>query len=209
MRLANFMVGAALITFTACSNPDNTPLPIVGNTVIVNGDTIYHQIADFRFINQDSQWVDNATFAGKVYVADFFFTSCPTICPKVTRQMLRLYEHYAPDNRILFLSHSIDVRRDTVERLKEYATGLGVTSDRWHFVTGDHDQIYEMADDYFSTALVDTDAPGGFDHSGLLILVDENRHVRSFCDGTNEEEVNRLMMDIDKLLRQEYSSRLD
>ncbi len=188
---------------TGCQYQPQT-LPILGETDVVNGDTLYHTIPDFAFINQDSQTITNADFAGKVYVADFFFISCPTICPKVKRQMLRLYERYEKDDRIALLSHSIDVRRDTVGRLRTYAEGLGVRAPKWHFVTGDKDAIYAMADDYFSIAVEDPSAPGGFDHSGKLILVDAQRRVRAFCDGTDPKAVNQFMRDIDLLLRAEY-----
>lgn len=193
-----------LALLSACMPGKEAPLPIIGERMLVEGDTVYHQIADFSFVNQDSQAVNNATFTGKVYLADFFFTSCPTICPKVKKQMLRLYDRYEGDDRLLLLSHTIDVKRDTVGRLKTYATNLGVETARWHFVTGSHDAIYGMADDYFSTAKIDTEAPGGFDHSGLIILVDAKRHVRSFCDGTDASSVDRFMEDIDQLLKQEY-----
>ncbi len=160
-----------------------------------------HTIPDFSFVNQDSQVITPATFVGKVYVVDFFFTSCPTICPKVKRQMLRLYDRYAEDDRISLLSHSIDVRRDTVGRLKDYAEGMGVKAPKWHLVTGDRDAIYDIADDYFSVAVEDASAPGGFDHSGRLILVDTRRRVRAFCDGTDPKSVDQFMKDIDLLLR--------
>ncbi len=189
----------------ACEGGREGPLPVMGNKYTLSGDTVYHEIADFRFVNQDSQWVTNTTFEDKIYLADFFFTSCPTICPKVKKQMLRLYDKYEQDSRVLLLSHSIDVKRDTVGHLKQYASNLGVKTEKWHFVTGLHDEIYEMADDYFSTAKVDAEAPGGFDHSGLIILVDANRHIRAYCDGTDPEAVNQFMEDIDKLLREEYT----
>ncbi len=176
-------------------------LPVLGEKDIVNGDTLYHTIPDFSFVNQDSQVVTQATFAGKAYVVDFFFTSCPTICPKVKRQMLRLYDRYVEDDRISLLSHSIDVRRDTVGRLKDYAEGMGVKAPKWHLVTGDRDAIYDIADDYFSVAVEDASAPGGFDHSGRLILVDTKRRVRAFCDGTDPKSVDQFMKDIDLLLR--------
>ena len=180
------------------------PLPILGNYDVVDGDTIRHRIPDFRFIDQDSTIITNDTFAGKVYVADFFFTSCPSICPKVKKEMLRMYDKYHTDPRIAFISHSIDVKRDTVGRLKEYATNLGVTSDFWHFVTGDKSLIFKIANDYFVSALEDPNSPGGFDHSGRLILVDKDRHVRAFCNGTDSEDVNAFMDQIDHLLATEY-----
>lgn len=189
-----------LIACEPAEIPIDQPLPVLGNKVVEQGDTIYHRVPDFTFVNQDSQWVTNATFADQAYVVDFFFTSCPTICPKVKKQMLRLYDRYAEEDQLRFLSHSIDVKRDTVGRLKSYADGLGIETEKWHLVTGDKTAIYDIADDYFSTAIEDPDAPGGFDHSGLLILVDPQRRVRAFCDGTNEEEVNQFMTYIDRLL---------
>ncbi len=191
--------------FLAACNPNldhGDRLPILGERQIVDGDTLYHQVPDFSFINQDSQIVTNATFAGKAYVADFFFVSCPTICPKVTQQMLRVHDAFKDDDRLLLLAHSIDTKRDTVPRLKKYAEGLGVGAPKWHFVTGDKDAIYEIADDYFSIAIEDPDSPGGFDHSGRLILVDANRHIRSFCNGTDPESVDHFLEDIALLLKE-------
>lgn len=177
-------------------------LPILGERDVVNGDTIYHTIPDFQFIDQDSQEVTNATFAGKAYVADFFFISCPTICPKTTRQMLRIYEKFQHDDRLLLLAHTVDPKRDSVAALARYAHNLNVKSAKWHFVTGDQDKIYEIADDYFSIAMEDPEAPGGYDHSGRLILIDKNRHIRSFCDGTDPADVDRFMKDIETLLNE-------
>lgn len=200
-----FIVGVLAFALAGCLKPtieEEGPLPILGQKRVVNGDTIYHQIPDFSFINQDSQVVDNETFAGKVYVADFFFVSCPTICPTVTKQMLRIHDQFEDEPRLKLLAHSIDPKRDTVGRLANYARNLGVTSDKWHFVTGNKDDIYAIADDYFSIAIESPDAPGGFDHSGRLILIDENRYVRSFCDGTDPEDVDQFMKDIEKLLQE-------
>jgi protein SCO1/2 len=190
------------IGFGACSSNQDERLPYLGQREIVDGDTVYHKIPDFQFVNQDSQWVDNQTFDDKAYVADFFFISCPTICPKVKKQMLRVYERFRDEDRLLLLSHSIDTRNDTVGRLRVYAENLGVSSDKWHFVTGDKDALFNMAEYYFSIAVEDPNAPGGFDHSGRLILVDPKRHVRSFCNGTDPESVDRFMLDIEKLLRE-------
>jgi protein SCO1/2 len=178
------------------------PLPILGNRDIVNGDTIYHEVRDFSFIDQDSLPVTQETFAGKAYVVDFFFISCPTICPMVTKQMLRVYERFKDEDRLLLLAHTIDTKHDSVPRLKKYAENLGVSSEKWKFVTGAKDSIYSIANDYFSIAVENTDAPGGFDHSGRLILVDKNRRVRAFCDGTDPESVDRFMQDIETLLKE-------
>lgn len=167
------------------------------------GKKVYPTIRDFSFVNQDSLSITNATFAGKAYVADFFFISCPTICPRVTKQMLRIYSRYAQDDRLLLLSHTVDPKHDTVGRLREHAQRLEVSSKKWHFVTGNRDELYNIANDYFSPRpSEDAAAPGGFNHSGLLILVDAQRHVRAFADGTDPEAVDEFMVDIDRLLRE-------
>ncbi len=191
-----------VILVTACERPPRT-LPILGEKDIVNGDTVFHQIGDFSFLNQDSQLVDNRTFEGRIYVADFFFISCPTICPKTTKQMLRIHDTFLDEPRLLLLAHTVDPKRDTVAALHHYARNLGVRADKWHFVTGDKLDLYGIADDYFSVAMESADAPGGFDHSGRLILVDQNRRVRSFCDGTDPEDVDRFIGDIQDLLREQ------
>ncbi|MEM9990930.1 MAG: SCO family protein [Bacteroidota bacterium] len=195
----------AFLLFACGNTPDGgkdfsnaEPLPVIGD-----------KIPAFTFVNQDSSIITNATFDGKIYIADFFFTYCPTICPKMTKQMLRIYDKYGNDDRVLLLSHAIDTKRDTVGRLREYAENLGVTSDKWHFLTGDRDAIGEIADDYMSIVIEDPEAPGGFDHSGRIILVDKNRQIRSFADGTNPEEVNRFMRDMDILLKEMEEQQQD
>ncbi len=199
MRYLLFLV----LLITACNNQavkERNSLPIYGHKDVVNGDTVYHRISNFSFINQDSQEVTNTTFKDKIYITDFFFTSCPTICPKVKEQMLRIHDRFADNPKVALLSHSIDVKYDTVERLKKYADNLSIKSDRWHLITGDEDAIYDMADEYFIVARKDTTVPGGFDHSGRLILIDENRLVRSSCDGVDPESVDVFMEDIALLL---------
>jgi protein SCO1/2 len=194
---------AAGILLVSCQSERKGALPILGNRDIsASGDTIYPTVRDFSFINQDSQLVTNATFAGKAYVVDFFFIHCPTICPKVKAQAKRVYDRFANEPNLLLLSHSIDTKNDTVAALKQYAQKIGIDSKRWHLVTGEHDAIYAIADDYFSVAQENPDAPGGFDHSGRLILVDKNRHVRAFCDGTDPESVDKFMKDIERLLEE-------
>ena len=203
---AKIVIPALLAILALGCKSETERLPILGERLVVNGDTIYPTIPDFTFVNQDSQLVNNATFKNKVYVVDFFFIHCPTICPKVKANGLRVYEKYKDDERLAMLSHSIDVRNDTVAALKRHAEKLRISSNIWHLVTGDHDEIYSIADDYFSVAIEDPDMPGGFDHSGRLILVDQNRHVRAFCDGTDAKDVDRFMNDIDRLLEEQFGS---
>lgn len=182
-----------------CSRTQQS-LPIFGQREVVGTDTVYHTIAPFQFVNQDSTVVTNADFAGKVYVADFFFTSCRTICPIMKSQMLRVYEATAdmPDVRII--SHTIDPEWDTVALLHDFASRLGVESSRWHFVTGVKDSIYKIAQtSYFATAREDRSEPDGFIHSGAFLLIDRKGRIRGKYDGTKEDEVNRLVGDIKRL----------
>lgn len=180
------------------------PLPIFGQREVVNSDTVYHTIAKFQFVDQDSALVTNETFKDQIYVSDFFFTSCRTICPIMKTQMLRVYEQTADLPDFKLLSHSIDPEYDTVALLHDFANKLGVTSDRWHFVTGVKDSIYKIAQtSYFATAMEDKSEPDGFIHSGAFLLIDKQQRIRGKYDGTKEDDVNRLLVDI-KRLRKEY-----
>lgn len=188
------------IYFLYSCGAKNQPLPILGEKFVQDGDTVFYRIPEFAFINQDSQHISNSTFRNKIYVADFFFTACPTICPKVKKQMLRINDRFDREDQVAFLSHSIDYRTDSVPRLKLYSDKLGIENPNWHFVQLAKDSIEYFANAYFNVAFEDETAPGGFDHSGRLILVDKDRHIRSYCDGTDEEDVDRFMVDMQKLL---------
>jgi protein SCO1 len=185
-----------------CKPSVSEKLPILGEMILENGDTIYPKIPDFSFIDQDSQIITNETFQGKWYIVDFFFTSCPTICPKVKKQMLRIYERFETEDRLVLLSHSIDTRRDSIPVLKKYAEKMGVESVKWHLVTGKEDEIFGIAPAYMSIAMEDKNAPGGFDHSGYIILIDPDRHIRGFCDGTDEVKVSEFMHTIEYALKE-------
>jgi protein SCO1/2 len=179
-------------------------LPFLGPKEIgKQGDTLYHKIPDFKFLNQDSLWISEKDMAGKIYVADFFFTTCPTICPKMKTQLLRIYDKFAEDDRIRILSHTIDPEFDGVRVLKDYAKKLNITSPRWNLLTGKKSDIYRLGEkSYMVTAQEDANEEGGFVHSGAFILVDQNRHVRGIYDGTKEEDVNHLIEDIGVLLKE-------
>ena len=199
----------ALINFgmMSCnfSGQSTDKLPIIGERLGFksNGDTLYPTVPSFSFINQDSQVVTNKDFDNKIYVVDFFFTHCPTICPKVTANMLRIYEHFKDSSTVSLLSHSIDTKYDTVGRLKDYADRMGVKAPKWHFITGNQDSIYQIADKYYLVIpSVDASIPGGFNHDGRLVLVDKQKRVRSFCDGTDAKDVDRFMKDIETLLKE-------
>jgi protein SCO1/2 len=141
----------------------------------------------------------------KIYVADFIFLSCPTICPRITQAMRKVYTKYAGEDRIVFLSHTIDPQHDTIPRLRQYAQGLGVDSRKWHFLTGPQDSILNLAEHgYFTAAAPDSEAPGGFAHGGGLLLVDRHKHIRGVYNGTDSAETERLIRDIPVLLREQF-----
>lgn len=196
-----FILG--MIGFSSCQQ--QKPLPIFGQREVINGDTLYHTIAPFQFVDQDSAIITNETFRDKIYVADFFFTTCRTICPIMKTQMLRVYEATKGDDEVLILSHTIDPEYDTVALLHDFADRLGVESRKWHFVTGVKDSIYKIAQtSYFATAMEDKSEPDGFIHSGAFLLIDKQQRIRGKYDGTKEEEVNRLIVDLARL-KQSYA----
>jgi protein SCO1/2 len=209
------MIGRVLATVIcvlsiSCAEKKEAPLPIFGERDVENGDTVYHKIQPFKLVNQDSQTVTNETFKDKIYVADFFFTSCRTICPIMKTQMHRVYDSIQNDSEVLIISHTIDPEYDTVGLLHDFADRLGVTTSKWHFVTGEKDSIYNLAQkSYFSTALEDKSEPDGFIHSGAFLLIDKQQRIRGKYDGTKEEDVNRLMADIQKLKAESLKLKAD
>lgn len=186
---------------------NNHKLPIFGHHEYGVDDTTYYTVGNFSLVNQDSITITNANLDGKIYVADFFFTSCPIICPKMKTQLLRVYEKIESSKDVSILSHTIDPAHDSVAVLKEFATSLGVSTPMWHFVTGEKDSIYSIAETYLVMADEDPEAPGGFIHSGAFLLVDKQRRIRGVYDGTLPDQVDILLNDID-LLRKEYESPL-
>ncbi len=208
MRL--LIITISVLSIVGCGQVNtSSELPVLGNKKItekeVNGevvkDTIFHTIRDFAFVDQDSSLVTNETFHNQVYVADFFFTSCPTICPVMKQQMLRVYEAYEQEPEVAILSHTIDPKHDTVAVLKDFAERLGVKSEKWHFVTGNKDSIYDIGEtSYLVVANEDENAPGGYIHSGAFLLVDKQRRIRGVYDGTIPEQVDILINDIGRLI---------
>ena len=203
-------IGCLFFTIVACKEiKSNFELPILGRNKIIskklNGiltkDTIPHRIADFAFVNQDGDVVTNSSFKNKIYVADFFFINCPSICPEMSKQMYRIYEKFLENDQVSLLSHTIDPEYDTVAALANYARLLGVNSEKWQFVTGNKEQIYDIGEtSYMVVANEDENAPGGFIHSGAFLLIDKERQVRGVYDGTVASQVDLLIKDINKLL---------
>ena len=164
----------------------------------------YHKIADFSLINQNGDTITQKNYEDKIYVADFFFTTCQTICPIMTDHMKDIQDELIEDNEILLLSHSVTPEIDSVAQLKHYALDKGVLDTKWNLVTGDKKQIYGLARK--SYLAVKTDGDGGpYDmiHTENFMLIDKKKQLRGFYDGTNEDEIERLLKDIE-ILKEEY-----
>jgi protein SCO1/2 len=193
----------------SCGSPSEktseiAELPILGERYVDdNQDTVYHSIANFAFVNQVGDTIRKEDMAGKIYVADFFFTTCPTICPVMKKEMLRVYEQFKGEPNFRILSHSIDPTHDTQAVLKDYAEKLGVPdAATWNFLTGDQEKIFEIGQtSYLTTTMADDMEPGGFLHSGAFLLIDQQGRIRGVYDGTKTEQVDRLLADIPKLLK--------
>ena len=164
----------------------------------------YHKIADFKLVNQNGDTITNANYEDKIYIADFFFTTCMTICPIMTDHMVKIQERIKNDPDVLLLSHTVMPRIDTVAQLKRYAEEKGVIDSKWNLVTGDKKQIYDLARKSYLAAKSEGDG-GKYDmvHTENFVLVDKNRQIRGFYDGTNPQAIEELMQDLE-VLKQEY-----
>ena len=193
----------------------SAPLPL--SFIELNG--VKKRVPDFVFTNQDERLISNEDYLGKVYVIEFFFTTCPTICPIMNVNMKRLEEAFGTRDDFGIASFTIDPKKDTPEQLKRYAENLGVFSQNWHFLTGDASTIYELANTGFNIfAGINPKVAGGFEHQGYFALVDQNGYLRSRTDrfgnpivyylGIPESELDiqgtdMLLEDVQKLLENE------
>ncbi len=164
----------------------------------------FHRIADFSLTNQNGKTVTQKDFKGKIYVADFFFTTCPNICIAMTDNLLKVQEKIKNNPNVVLLSHSVTPKIDSVPQLKKYAIEKGVIDKKWNLVTGDKKEIYELARKSYLAVKEDGDG-GPFDmiHTENFILVDPDRRIRGFYDGTDLEEIQRLLEELEILI-QEY-----
>tara|TARA_R110002126_G_scaffold117430_2_gene257231 strand:+ start:1654 stop:2331 length:678 start_codon:yes stop_codon:yes gene_type:complete len=167
----------------------------------------YHTIADFALTNQNGKLVTQKDYENKIYIADFFFTTCPTICPIMTKNMAGIQDKILNDENVMLLSHSVTPDIDSVPQLKKYALEKGVKDNKWNLVTGDKRQIYELARKSYMA--VKTDGDGGpYDmiHTENFILVDKERRIRGFYDGTDSEEMKKLLSDLE-ILKSSYTDQ--
>ena len=204
MKKLLYIVALAVFCSACKFNSNETrTLPILGNkepiTKTVNGqqvaDTIYQTIPAFKFVNQYGDTITNKSLDGKIYVADFFFTSCPDICPTMHRNMLPVYNMFKSNTDFKIISHSIDPKYDTVPVLKKYADGLGISGNTWWFLHGSKEEVYTIAKSYLVSVLEEKHV-----HDGYFILVDKQKRVRGSYLGTDAKEVEKMIADIKVLM---------
>lgn len=219
--MKKIFVAAILATLAACGSKESTTndsstaagdttLPYLGLPEYVyteqNGtttvDTIAYTIPTFSFTDQDGHTLTEKDVAGKIYVADFFFTTCPSICPIMAGNLKKVQDKFKDNGHVMILSHSIDPTYDEPSILKKYAEEKGADTKFWKFLTGNKDSIYDICDKYMAFAQTSDEAPGGYLHSGFLVLIDKDRHIRGAYDGTDEGKTEDLIKDISILLKE-------
>ncbi|MCM0665507.1 SCO family protein [Flavobacterium tyrosinilyticum] len=179
-------------------NPADVNPELVDSTVQYKSK--YHTIADFSFINQNGDTITQKNYEGKIYVADFFFTTCGSICPKMSTNLVDVQKAVLNNPKVMLLSHTVFPEVDSVSVLKAYAIKYGVVDSKWNLVTGDKKQIYTMArKSYLAVKLGRPDQLYDMVHTENFVLVDQKRRVRGFYDGTNKEDIKRLLEDIEFL----------
>ena len=206
---------ALVMLFAACKSNTTKVLPIYGNrsaeTKTVNGqqitDTVYQTVPAFKFVNQYGDSVGSKNLKNDIYVADFFFTSCPSICPVMKRNMLNVYNAFKDTADVKIISFTIDPKHDTTAVLKKYADKLGVSGNSWWFLNGDKDKVYDLATkSYLVGVTQDSTAAGGYVHQGYFVLIDKQQRIRGSYDGTDPKQVDQLIADI-KTLKAEPVSK--
>lgn len=197
-----------VLIIASCSKERKLPIFGMRDTRVVKNadgsstvDTIYQTIPKFDFLDQDSVSITNDRFKDKIYVADFFFTSCPSICPTMHRNMKTVYNSFKDNPEVMFLSHTIDYKYDKPSVLKRYAAKLGVDDKKWEFAYGSKEDIYKIAEkSYLVSVQEDSTSKDQYVHQGWLVLVDKDKRVRGAYDGTDAKAVEQLAKDIPVLL---------
>lgn len=206
-------VGSLLSYFTACNSSESKQnkkllLPVIGEKKISKvgdkTDTIYHTIGQFTLTNQYGETITDTITNNKIYVADFFFATCQSICPKMSHQLKRVQDSFIDKKDFLILSHTVNPYFDTVEVLKRYAERYGAQKGKWHFLTGDKKTIYDLARFHYLVNADETEGEGDlFIHSELFLLIDKQKRIRGIYDGTDSLQVNQLIKDIRILEKEE------
>lgn len=185
------------------NNKPITILPIFGPKNVVQNDTTYHTIKEFNFINQYGASITKETVRNKVFVCDYFFTTCKSICPIMSNQMERVQQQFLTNNEVLILSHTVDPEEDSVNVLADYANQHKAVKDKWHFLTGDKKALYRQARESY---LLDNETGNGdehdFIHTDKFALIDWKGRIRGYYVGTDSMEISKLLVDINTLLNE-------
>lgn len=209
-----FIIGVS-VTYFLINTPKEKKLPII-NPTDVNEEMvdpellrigIGHTVGNFSFLNQEGKLITQKDVKGKVFVAEYFFTTCGTICPIMNQQMQRVHKVYKNEDNFRILSFTVNPEVDTVEQMKRYAEGHGADSKQWYFLTGTREKLYELARKSFfvlkpAEAENQGDVGSDFIHTNNFVLVDQQMRIRGYYDGTSEKEVGKLINDIDLLLQE-------
>ena len=213
--LGVILLGIAAVFYIINEEGSKRKIPILNpnevNPVLVDSSLqqkgIGHFISGFSLTNQDGEIVNESIIKNKIVIADFFFTSCPSICPKMTSQLERVQKEFINDDRVMILSHTVWPERDSVPLLKDYALQYNAVKSKWMFLTGDKVHLYDLARKSYLVApsLTDTNFTHGsendFVHTENFVLVDSKKRIRGIFDGTDSEEVDELILDIKTLLK--------
>ncbi|QOG01108.1 SCO family protein [Flavobacterium sp. MDT1-60] len=191
------------LIFAGCTKTDK--LPILGEISIdpSTGENRYYQAPEFRLKNQFNHEVTHIDFENKIQVVDFFFTSCPTICPKMTKHLKLIEEAFDKVDEVAIVSYSIDYKNDSPETLKRYSENYKINNNKWTFLTGDSDGVFELAKDYKVLASNDGSInQRNIIHDGTFVLVDGKRRIRGYYNGLSVRDTKRLILDINKLIKE-------
>lgn len=201
------LFAVATLLFACTEKKSELLLPVYGEKKLnEKQDTVYHTIGNFSLTNQYNETVTQETVKNKIYVANFFFATCQSICPEMSTNLTDVQKAFENDDSLLILSHSVNPLHDTVEVLSEYAQIYNAKKNKWHLLTGNKTLIYNLAkNDYLVNAIEDDGSPEGFLHSELFLLIDTKARIRGMYDGTDKAQVQKLIEDI-KLLKQEKAN---
>ena len=199
------LAGAALLLASCGEEPRR--LPILGERDVRENpkggpaDTIFATVPAFQAHDQNGKLVTNQNFTGQVYITDFFFATCPGICPKMNGELLKVYQKFGQTPGLNFVSFTIDPEHDSLAVLRDYAQRLGApAAANWRFVRTSKDSVFNLAHGFYTAAMPDKAAPGGFAHNGTFALVDDQGHVRGLYDSLNPTQVQALFEDLPVLL---------
>lgn len=204
MKTIKFLIATiSLFTLISCAEKDGLPILGESSVEVGTGKMLYYTTPEFNLTNQLSKKVSSKEFEGKIQIVDFFFTSCPTICPKMTNHLKSVEEAFLKEDKVEIISFSIDPENDTPERLLEYSKLHDIKAEKWTLLTGCKDIIFELAKDYKVRAFDDSNERElNLIHDGTFVLVDGRQRIRGYYNGLEGEDTERLINDIKILLKE-------